>query len=436
MKNWLGTIAAAAAVCIVTGCAEADGGGGEWPDFRGPNWNGVVPPLANGEPRGLPVEWSEDKNIVWKTAIPHKGWSTPAIWGNQIWMTTATPDGHEMFAICVDRESGEILLNKKLFHNESPEPLGNDVNSYASCSPAIEEGRAYLHFGSYGTACLDTQTFETLWERRDLPCRHYRGPGSSPVIFEDFLILTMDGVDVQYLAALDKKTGETVWKTDRTTDFRDLGPDGLPIMEGDYRKAYVTPIIVEHNGELQMIIPGAREAYAYNPRTGEELWKVRNDGFSTAARPVYGDGLVYTSTGSGQTEILAIRVDGRGDITDTHVEWKMERAAPKMASPLLVDGLLYTVSNAGIATCMDAKTGETIWQNRIQGSYYASPIYADGHVYFFNDSKIATVVEHGREFKRIAENELDEGFMASPAVAGKALFLRTRTHLYRVEDKG
>ena len=235
----------------------------DWPDFRGPTWDGHV---TGTNAARLPLHWSETNNVIWKTPIPHRGWSTPVILGQQIWLTTATVDGRDFFAVCADATSGKIIFNERVFHCNTPEPLGNNLNSYASPSPVIEPGRVYVHFGSYGTACIETSSrrgneadrtdastsppphvggydFKVRWKRDDLPCRHYRGPGSSPILFRDLLILSMDGVDVQYVVALDKRTGKTVWKTDRSAEWNDLGPDGKPQAEGDLRKAYSTPII-------------------------------------------------------------------------------------------------------------------------------------------------------------------------------------------------
>jgi outer membrane protein assembly factor BamB len=354
----------------------------------------------------------------------------------QVWLTTATPDGRDFFALCVDAETGRIRFNKRLFHTDTPEPLGNNVNGYASPSPAVEPGRVYLHFGSYGTACLNAATGEVIWERRDLPCRHFRGPASSPVLFKNLLILSMDGVDLQYLVALDKRTGRTVWKTDRTAEWNDLGPDGRPVSEGDLRKAYSTPLIVEVGGKAQMISAGSKATYGYDPPSGRELWKVSYPGFSSSARPVFGHGLAFISTGFGSTEFLAIRVDGRGDVTGTHVAWRTNRGAPRMPSPLLVGDLLFLVSDNGIITCLEAVTGKEVWKERLGGEYYSSPLYADGRVYCFNNEGETTVLKAGREYQVLATNTLAAGFMASPAVSGKALFLRTKTHLYRIESTG
>lgn len=404
-----------------------------WPDFRGPWGNGHVAAPGDTQPVGLPLRWSETENVKWKTPIPHRGWSTPVVLGGRVWLTTAALDGRDFFAVCVDAQTGQVQFNEKIFHADDPEPLGNNVNCYASPSPVIEAGRVYVHFGSYGTACLDADTGKVLWERRDLPCRHFRGPGSSPILLEDLLVLTFDGVDVQYLAALDKKTGRTVWKTDRSTVWDDLDAQGRPIREGDYRKAFSTPLVIDAGGTRQLISPGSKAAYAYDPRTGRELWKVRHTAHTAVLRPVFGQGLLVFCTGLGKPELWAVRPDGRGDVTDTHVAWKAEAAAPKTPSPVIVDDLLYAVSDDGAVLCLEAATGKQVWKERIGGNYAASPVYADGRIYFFNQQGKATVLKAGRAFEVLATNTLEDGFMASPAVWDKALILRTKTHLYRIE---
>jgi len=405
-----------------------------WPQFRGPHGDGVA--VEPGEERGLPLQWSETDNILWKTEIPFQGWSTPVILGDHLWLTTATKEGNDFYVLCVDKNKGEILFNEKIFHADAPEPLGNMVNSYASPSPVAEPGRVYVHFGSYGTACLDSQTREVLWKRTDLPCRHYRGPGSSPVIFENLLVLTFDGADVQYLAALNKDTGETVWKTDRSTAWKDLDDQGQPVREGDFRKAFTTPCVVVVNDTPLLISPGSYAAFAYEARTGREVWKTQNGAYSPSMSPVHANGLVFLTTGRGETKAFwALRPDGQGDITESHVAWKLEgRLVPEEPSPIVLDGLLYFVSNDGIVTCLEAETGAKVWSERIGGNYMASPIYADGRLYFCNIQGRTTVLKAGRSFEKLAVNELDDGCLASPAIDGKALFIRTKTHLYRIEN--
>jgi outer membrane protein assembly factor BamB len=382
------------------------------------------------------LQWSETNHIKWKTAIPFKGWSAPVVLGNQVWVTTATEDGHDFYAIGLDAQSGAIRFNEKVFHSDNPESLGNgaSMNSYATPSPLIEPGRVYVHFGSFGTACLDTETGRVLWKREDLRCRHYRGPSSSPVSFENLLILTFDGADLQYHAALDKQTGKTVWKTDRSAAWNDENVPGQMARDGDLRKAHSTPLIVNDGTRTQLISPGAKAAYGYDPRTGRELWKVQHPDFSVAPRPLFENGVAFIVTGLTKTELWAVKTSGEGDVTGSAVLWKLKTHIGKYASPLLVDGLIYTVAEESFVTCIEAATGSVVWTERIGDKYAASPIYADGRLYFFGQQGTTTVLKPGRTFEVLARNTLDNGFMASPAVSGKALFLRTKKHLYRVED--
>ena len=405
----------------------------DWPEFRGPWGNGYAATLGNNKPIGLPLHWSETENIKWKTEIPYRGWSTPVVLGNQVWLTTATEDGHDFFVLRMDADTGKIRFNEKLFHCDNPEPLGNAVNGYASPSPAIEPGRVYVHFGCYGTACLDTETCKVLWQRQDLPCRHYRGPASSVVLFENLVILTMDGADLQYLVALDKQTGKTVWKTNRSVKFNDAEGFQKFAKDGDLRKAHSTPFIVNVNGQPQMFSPGAKAAYAYDPRTGRELWKVHFVAWSAAPRPLYHQGRCLFITGSGATELWAVRLGGQGDVTDTHVAWKFDKHVARTASPVIVDDLLYMVSDGGDVTCLEVATGKEVWKEKIGGNYAASPIYADGRFYFANQQSKTTILKPGRTCEILATNTLEKGCMASPAVSGKALFLRTKACLYRIE---
>lgn len=392
--------------------------GENWPQFRGPTGDG------HSDSTGLPLTWSESENVKWKTPIHGRGWSSPVIWGEQIWMGTATEDGKKMSAVCVDRGSGKILYDILLFENEDPR-FCHATNSYASPTPVIEEGRVYMHFGSYGTACLDTASGKTLWSRRDLPCDHYRGPGSSPILFENLLIMHFDGFDFQYIAALEKTSGKTVWKKDRNIDYN--------TDNGDLKKAYCTPIVIEVDGRQQLISPAAKATIAYDPRTGEELWKMRYEQHSATARPLFDGEIVILNSGFGKAELFAVDPTGRGDVTDSHVRWNAKKSIGSKPSQLLIDGLIYVINDGGVASCIDAKSGEVVWENRIGGKHSASPIYADGRVYFFSEEGETTVIKPGRTFEVLAKNELNDGFMASPAVTGNALILRTTTHLYRIE---
>ena len=400
--------------------ASAASAGENWPEFRGPGRNG------HSDARGLPLTWSQTENIKWKTPIHDRGWSSPVIWADQIWLTTATKNGRQMFAVCVDRKTGKIVHDVKVFDVAKPDRIAS-MNTYASPTPAIEAGRVYVHFGTYGTACLDTKTAQVLWARRDLKCEHHMGPGSSLMLFEKLLIFHVDGCDVQYVVALDKATGKTVWKTDRSVDYSRI--------HRFTRKAFCTPILIEWSGRLEMISPASRALLAYDPRSGQELWKVRHGGWSMTPRPLFGHGLLFVIVDYDYPELWAVRPGGKGDVTDTHVAWKIPRGKhmPQKPSLLLVGQLIYLISDRGVAGCVEAKTGRIVWQKRLPGEYSASPIYADGRIYLFSERCQTTVLQPGRECKVLATSELDGRVMASPAVAGKAIFLRTETHLYRIE---
>jgi len=416
-----------ACLVLIHGSVYAENG---WPMFRGPQGNGAV----SGS--HLPLHWSETQNVLWKTAIPDLGWSTPVVQDDRIWLTSATKKGEDFFVFCVDAKSGRILIKKQLFHSDTPEHLGNSVNCYASPSPAIEKGRVYLHFGSYGTACLDAMTGSLIWKRDDLKCRHYRGPGSSPILYRDLLILTFDGVDLQYLIALDKRTGKTIWKTDRTIEWKDLNKNGQPKMDGDFRKGFTTPLVIDVGGKEQLISPASSTLFAYEPDTGKEIWRIRNTAHTPAVSPVFANDLVLAVTGHGASEMLAIRPDGQNDVTDSHVAWRFTgKDVPQTPSPVVLKGLLYMISDNGKLNCIEVETGKVLWRESIGGNHIASPIHDGELIYFFSLSGKTIVIRAGRTFEKLAVNHLDSGFMASPAVAGDAFILRTKTHLYRIGVK-
>jgi len=407
-----------------------------WPDRSGPTHNQLVPEQAAAN---LPTTWDEASglNIAWKVAVEpatNEGHSTPVIGGDLIWLTSASTDGKKQYIHAYNRHDGSTVHHILLFENAEPEELGNPMNNYAAPSCVLEEDAVYVHFGTYGTARLDPLTATPVWQRRDIECRHYRGPGSSPVLFEDLLILTFDGVDQQFVMALDKNTGETVWRTGRTTDYEDLDADGNPSAEGDYRKAYNTPAVAVVGDRTQLISVGARAAFGYDARTGEELWTLRHPDYNAAVRPIVLDGVVYIGTGT-KGHLYAVRLDETtlGDITDTHVIWHRERRNATLASPVIANGYLFHVAPPGIGVCVDLATGEEQWEERLgQGQHVASAIATPDHVYFFSQVGNATVVAASPEHTVIATNELQEGMNASPVVAEGALYLRTTGHLYKI----
>ncbi|HUG89674.1 MAG TPA: PQQ-binding-like beta-propeller repeat protein [Planctomycetaceae bacterium] len=413
------TAACGLALSIVSGTPAPASAPERWTAFRGSDGSGI------SQAEGLPLRWSETENVRWKTPVHGRGWSSPVVWGDQVWITTASEDGRTMSAMGVDRETGRVVHDLLLFENEEPDYC-HPTNSYASPTPAIEDGRVYLHFGTYGTACVDTASGDVLWRRRDLNCDHFRGPGSSPILHGDLVILHFDGFDRQFVAALDKRTGETVWRRDRDIDY---GTDN-----GDYKKAYSTPLVIEHGGRAQLISPAAVATIAYDPATGEELWRVRHGAMNAAARPVYAGGLLYVAPGDGNFRLQAVRPDGAGDVTDTHVVWKTNQSVPRRSTPLVLGELLFMMEDGGTASCLDARSGEQVWRERVAGAYWASPVAAGGRVYFFSQEGRTPVIEAGREFRIVADNQLDAGFNATPAIAGRAIYARTFTHLYRLEN--
>lgn len=394
---------------------------GHWPDWRGPTGDG------RSDATGLPLTWSETENVLWKTPIHDFGHSTPVVWGNQVWLTTATTDGRALYAVCVDLETGAIVHDIEVFQPEEPQSK-HPANSYATPSAVLEEGRVYVHFGSHGTACLDSGTGEVLWRRTDLNCDHMQGPASSPVLFEDLLIVHLEGIDVQFIAALDKNTGDTVWRHDRPEAlYRDLEPFY-------FRKSFHTPLIVDVDGRPQMVGNSSQIGTGHDPRTGEELWRVVYGDDNTISRTVSGHGLFFINTGGSprSVRLWAVRHGGVGDVTESHVAWEVDEDVPVESSPVLAGDLLFMVSDSGMVTCLEAKTGKKVWGQRLSGMYGASPLYAESRIYLSNKKGMTTVIEAGRTFRQLAVNQLDGELWASPAVAGSSLLLRTKTHLYRI----
>ncbi len=341
----------------------------------------------------------------------------------KVWVTTASAEGKEFRVIAVSCDKGTILHDIKLFE-ANPTQEFHPLNSYASPTPVIETGRIYVHFGTYGTACMDTETGKTIWKRTDIHCDHLVGPGSSPIVYKDLLILTMDGADFQYTEALDKRTGKTVWKKTRDVNYEGITPD--------CRKAFSTPVIVKVDNADQLITVGAQVMEAFNPLTGELIWKVRFEGFSASARPVIGNGIAYINTGFGQSWLMAVRLGGSGDMTDKSIVWSNKKNMTARSSPLLIDGLLYMVNTAGQAKCIDPLTGAEIWVQRTGLETSASPVYAGGKIYATDETGLTTVFAPGRTFVKIAENTLPDGCMASMAVLDGTIYLRTKTQLYRI----
>lgn len=406
-----------------------------WPERSGPNRDGHA---AAADAAGVPTHWDEatQQNIAWKIPLEGEGLSTPVIGAGRAWFTAATKDGREQYVYCVDAASGKVLHHKLIFTNEKPEPLGNAVNTYASPSCVLEADAVYVHFGSYGTARLNPETAEIVWQRRDLTCRHFRGPGSSPVVFENLLVLTFDGIDQQYLTALDKQTGKTVWRTDRSTDYKDLNAEGKPRADGDLRKAYCTPGLVQVDGQWQLISIGSRAGFGYEPRTGKEIWTIEHPTFNASTRPLFLPGLALLNVGEG-SRFYGLRLDSttRGNVTASHIQWERKKGNSKHSSPVLIAGRIFMVTDNGVLYAVDAATGEDVWQERIGGAFVASPIVAGDKIYVCDEKGTTTVFRAGDKYDEVARNTLAEGTRSSPAIAHGAIYLRTFGYLYKLQAK-
>jgi outer membrane protein assembly factor BamB len=398
----------------LTGIAQAK----DWPEFRGPSGQGHAGAAK------LPLEWSDTKNVAWKQGIPGQGWSSPVLKDNLIYLTTATEANDvgklSLRTICLDAGSGRILWNVEVFGPEmSRVPRIHNKNSNASPTPLISENRIYVHFGHHGTACLGLDG-KVLWRNNSLNYPPVHGNGGSPILVDDALVFSCDGGKDPFVVALDRRTGQILWKTDRKAAATKLF-------------SFSTPLLITVSGKNQIVSPGSGAVCAYDPKTGKEIWRARyGEGYSVIPRPVFGHGLVFVATGFDRPTLMAIRPDGQGDVTGTHVAWTLTKGVPNTPSPLVVGDELYMVSDGGVASCVDARTGKVHWQERLGGNHSASPVDADGRIYFQSEEGTGMVIEAGKVFRKVAENPLGERSLASYAVGDSALFIRTEQHLYRI----
>ena len=394
--------------------------GDSWVQFRGNHANG----LALDET--IPTQWSESENVLWKVPVHGRGWSSPVVIDRQVWLTTATEDGLKMSVVALDLDSGKVLHDQIIFENKEVQPDYHVTNSYASPTPVVSEDYVYVHFGAYGTACLKRSDASVIWQRRDLPCNHYRGPGSSPLLYKNLLILHFDGFDYQYAIALDRRTGETIWKTDRNVEY---GTDN-----GDFYKAFSTPIVIRVGDQDQLISPASMAVLALDPATGQEIWRVRYKEHSTTVRPLFDGKRLYMSTGFSKAKMLCVRADGHGDVTDTHVVWEQRRGIGSKPSPVLVDGRLFDVTDDGILSRLDLDTGKTVWKTRLGGKFSSSLCATHDHLLAFDHDGKGYVFTVADKPELVSENELESGCNASPAIVDGTLLVRTTTHLYRIGD--
>ena len=411
-------IVSALLICLLRSIDSA----ADWREFRGPTGQG------HAEGSQLPVEWSATKNVAWKAPIAGLGWSSPIIVGQQVFLTTAVPAGEKdsndqsLRVVCLDAKTGKETWNVEAFSQDGK--IAGRVhpkNSHASPTPISDGQHLFVHFGTHGTACL-TLDGTIVWKNNELIYKPQHGNGGSPILVDDLLVMSCDGTNTMFVVALDKATGAIRWKTMREH-------------EKGTKFSFGTPLLIEVNGEKQIVSPGTFHVAAYRPKDGSEIWRVDyGTGYSVIPRPVFGHGLLFVDSGYDTPTLMAIKPDGQGNVTESHIAWKISKSMPHTPSPLLVGDQLYVISDAGIATCLEATTGEQVWQERVGGNFSASPLFADGKIYLQSEQGDGIVLKPGDKYEELAKNELEPRSFASYAVADGALFIRTETQLYRIQN--
>ncbi len=397
-----------------------------WTHFRGSDLNGIA------ENENIPLKW-DDSVIKWKTAIHDKGYSSPVVFNNQIWVTTAKDDGREIYAVCIDFQTGQIIHDIKVFTPEEVERK-HSLNTYATPTPCIEEGFVYVHYGSIGTACINTADGSIVWKQTGLKCDHAHSGASSPIIYKNLIILHFEGTDVRFIAALDKSSGNIIWKSNRPEEpYEPLPTYGKP--------AFITPIIINVKGRDMLISNGSAICQAFDPVTGKEIWRVVDGAETTIAMPFTENGVLFWYTGFNvgedgktYTDLLAVNPDGEGDITGTNIIWnkKDETSDNQMLSPVIKDGLIYTVTTRSIMMCIDASNGEELWSRRVNSHYNASPVFINGNIWFFSVKGEVLVLKAGRQYEVVSNIQMDSGIWATPAILRNSMIMRTENYLYRI----
>lgn len=397
-------------ICLLTALCFESG----WPEFRG----GVADGISRGA--SVPLEWAEDRNIAWRVDVPGLGWSSPVIEDGCIFLTTAVPKekGLSLQVLSMSEKDGSQLWSREIVRLDSA-PAIHAKNSHASPTPILHDGFLYVHFGTNGTAKLSQQSGELIWVCRELQYTPVHGCGGSPVLHDDKLFVICDGSQNPFVAAIDARTGRVVWKTLRSEKAR-------------ISHSFGTPSLAKVGEQWQLLAPGPDHMAAYDVNTGAELWKVRAPGWSVVPKPIIGHGLVFYNHDFDHPELMAVRLGGAGDLTDSHVVWRQKKGAPSTPTPILIGDELYYVSDDGIASCVDAKTGQKHWMERLGGNFSASPVWVGGNLLFIDESGVATWVEASKTFRVVGKNELPGRAFATPAFSGDAMFLRTEKFLYKV----
>jgi len=392
----------------------------EWSQFRGAGGDG------HADTAKLPTEWDQKKNVSWRSELPGNGWSSPVAVAGKIYLTTAVPGTgkgeYSLRALCIDAKTGKTTWDVEVFKEDGSAPKIHSKNSHASPTPLVEGDNVFVHFGHMGTACLRTKDGSNVWSQTPLKYIPVHGAGGSPVVVDDKLIFCIDGTDKQVVVGLDKTSGKIAWQTPRKSSPK------KPF-------SFATPLLISVDGKTQIVAQGSDVVMSLDPKTGTEIWRVKYNGYSVVPKAVFANGMIYMSTGYDNPVLYAIKPDGKGDVTDTHVAWTIKKGVPRNASPLFVGDALYLAADDGTVTCVDAKTGAERWNERVGKAYSSSPVFANGHIYLLAEDGTATVFKPGASYDPVATNKMGERALASYGVDGNALLLRTEKALYRIEQK-
>lgn len=402
----------------------------DWPDFRGPNGQGIVQPQ-----RPLPTHWSTQSAVRWRTELPGQGWSSPIVIGQRVLLTAAIESGaaaaaedgeaphqttgpYDLALLILDANSGQLLRRVDLFHQPPDAPSIHQKNSHASPTPVFDGQHVLVHFGHQGTACT-TLAGEIVWRNDSLAYQPVHGNGGTPLVTGDLLVFSRDGADISEVTALDKRTGQHRWSTPRQ-------------IEADKSFSFCTPLLIEVDGSDQLIIPGSNVVQSLRPQTGEEIWRVTYDGYSVIPRPVQAGDKVLICTGYNRPSLMAIDPTGRGDVTSTHVAWSVDTNVPHTPSLVAWDDRVAMISDRGIATCLRLNDGQTLWRQRVGGNFSASPLLNGDHLYLLSEDGQCSVWDVSQEPRQLARNEMAERALASLAVIEDDLLLRTDQAVYRI----
>jgi outer membrane protein assembly factor BamB len=421
-------------VILLLGIAALASHAENWPSFRGPTRQGI------SAEKNVPLHWGADSNVVWKTEVPGVAWSSPIVWEDRVFVTTATENGTSCRIVSIDAKSGNVLWNTEVFKQVPRRKEGK--NSYATPTPATDGKKVYAVFGEGGVAAVDFKG-SVLWTNREVQFYSRHGLGASPILHKGLLIMPYDGSnpvgaagswpnnsdeerlgwqipwDRALIVALDTKTGKRAWTGKR----------------GKSRIAHVSPILVRRNLRTQLISPAGDAIQGFNPKTGELIWTVYSQGEGVTPSPVVGDGVVFTSSGFEKPTLRAVKLGGKGDVTATHIAWEQRKGTPTQPSLLYVKSHLYALTDGGIAHCYNAKNGDIVWEERIGGNHSASPIYADGRIYFLSEAGETKVIKAGEKFEELARNTIGEKCQASMAVSGGRIFIRSEKNLYCIGER-